>query len=430
MPTELVGDAMTASLAESTGGSTELLESSVLRSHRSTCCRRDWSNLRWLLNAVSERTIDLMEALMRAAVVEGAGVPLRVWDDIDVGHPGAGEVRVRLGASGICGSDLSTLDALAAGHLPPAWHPPCVMGHEASGVVAEVGEGVTSVAEGDHVIIALLAPCGACPECTSGHSNLCRDWAARLQRSMSGGGDNPPFSSSAGPVARIQHAAHAEEVIVPQSAAVRIAPDVPLDVAALLGCGVMTGVGAVLNTAQVTPGSSVAVLGCGGVGLSAVQGARIAGAAAIVAVDPFPERRAHSIKFGATHAVAPDELADLAHDEFDGTGFDYVIEASGHAFDHALAQTRRGGTLVLVGLHGGTGALSLSDLTMTERCIRGSFYGSAHVHRDLPRLLDLWRYGRLDLDGLITTRIDLSEINDAFAAMRDGEGIRHVVVFS
>jgi S-(hydroxymethyl)glutathione dehydrogenase/alcohol dehydrogenase len=367
---------------------------------------------------------------MRAAVVEGVGVPLRVWEDIEVGHPGAGEVRVRVAASGICGSDLSTLDALAAGHLPAAWHPPCVMGHEASGVVVEVGDGVTSVAEGDHVIVALLAPCGVCVECISGHSNLCREWAAHLQRSMSGAADVRRLGSSSGPVARIQHAAHAEEVIVPQSAAVRIPLDVPLDLAALLGCGVMSGVGAVLNTAQVTPGSSVAVLGCGGVGLSAVQGARIAGAAAIVAVDPSPGRRAHSTRFGATHAVAPEELADLARDEFDGTGFDYVIEASGHAFDDALAQTRRGGTLVLVGLHGGTEAVSLSELTMTERSIKGSFYGSAHVHRDLPRLLDLWRYGRLDLDGLITTRIDLSAINDAFAAMRDGEGIRHVVVFS
>ncbi|MCA1833365.1 MAG: Zn-dependent alcohol dehydrogenase [Actinomycetota bacterium] len=358
---------------------------------------------------------------MRAAVLPGLNETLQIRDDVEVNGPGPGEVRVRIAASGVCHSDLS----LQNGTLP---HPfPVIPGHEGAGEVLSVGDGVTSVKEGDHVIMAFCAPCGDCPSCLRGQPNLCNVIMTDSLTNPRFVVDGMPHWGYAG------NGSFSEEIVVRAEAAIPIPEDVPLDVASLIGCGVMTGVGASLNTAKVTPGSSVAVFGCGGVGLSVIQGARICGAAEIIAVDLLESKRENAKKFGATYAVSPNDLAGLSMQLTGGEGFDYAFEVVGlsSTIRAAWDATRRGGTTCIVG------AGKIDDMVMfsafeifyMERNLIGSWYGSADVRRDFPRLLRLWREGRLDLEGLISQRIDLSEINEAFEALKNGEVIRSVVQF-
>ncbi|MGW6294295.1 Zn-dependent alcohol dehydrogenase [Streptomyces sp. NPDC055058] len=356
---------------------------------------------------------------MRAAVLQETGQEkLEVLDDVEAVGFGAGKVRIRVRAAGLCHSDLSAM----SGVLPqPA---PFVPGHEGAGEIIEAGEGVTGLAAGDRVVVCWLPACGACPSCRRGQSQLClagfmNAGTANFRRP---GGDVFGFAGTG---------TFAEEVVVDAGCAVPIPDDVPFDIAALIGCGVTTGLGAALNTADVEAGSSVAVIGCGGVGISAVQGARLRGAAEIVAVDPVPARREAALRFGATRAVAPEELADARQQLTGGEGFDHVFEVVGRSATARTAyeNTRRGGTLVVVGAGAMDDHLQLNmfELFFDEKRILPSMYGGGDVVRSYERTIALWRAGRVDLAGLITHRVPLAGINDALDQMRTGTALRTCV---
>lgn len=358
---------------------------------------------------------------MRAAVLSEVGSDLDVRDDVVLHGPGPGEVRLRVRATGLCHSDLSVRSGVIPQPLP------CIPGHEASGEVLAVGEGVDHVVPGDRVVVAWSPPCGGCADCPDGHPNLCVSVvgpAASVPHGTVAGADLYTFSGVG---------TFAEEAVVPAPAAVRVDPDTPFDVAALVGCAVVTGVGAVVNAARVRPASSVVVFGCGGVGLSAIQGAVITGAATVVGVDPVPARRDAALRFGASHATGPEGLADLRGELTGGRGFDYAVEAVGRSetIRAAWEAVRRGGTAVVVGVgrHDDLVSFSAFELFLAERRLVGSYYGSADVRSDFARLLRLWRTGRLDLEGMISQRIDLGEVNAGLAALADGSAIRSVVTF-
>lgn len=358
---------------------------------------------------------------MRAAVLPGLNMPLEVRDDVEVGEPGPGEVKIAIAASGICHSDLSAQN----GTLPMPL--PCVPGHEGAGEIVAVGEHVHDVKTGDHVIVSWLPPCGKCRRCIEGQPQLCLTHLLGFiaDPKFTRGSEKIPGFAGTG--------TFAEEMIVPSYAAVPIPADVPLDVASLIGCGVMTGVGAAINTAQVRPGSSVVVFGCGGVGLSVIQGARIAGAAEIVAVDLLESKLEMAPRFGATHVSSPDGLDSLKTQITGGEGFDYAFEVVGLpvTIRQAWEATRRGGTTVVVGAGSMTAMVEFSayELFFMERKLLGSLYGSANVNTDFGRLIRLWREGKLDLEGLITQRIDLADVNEAFEALKRGEVLRSVIEF-
>jgi S-(hydroxymethyl)glutathione dehydrogenase/alcohol dehydrogenase len=360
---------------------------------------------------------------MRAAVLRTTGdEKLEIRDDIELGAVSPGEVKVKIHATGVCHSDVSGMN----GTIPqPA---PFVPGHEGAGVISEVGEGVTSVAPGDHVIIAWSAPCGVCRYCVDRKQpNLC----VNIQFGAMG---TVHFTQEGSPVFGFAGAGTwAEELILPHQGAVKIDSDVPLEIASLVGCGVMTGVGAAVNTAKVTPGSSVVVFGCGGVGISAIQGARVAGASEIVAVDLVDSKLEDAQRFGATHAVRPDELDDAKATVTGGDGFDYAFEAIGlpQTMRAAYDVTRRGGTTCIIGVGGldKTVTFNAFELFFDEKTIKGSYYGSADVRSDFNRMLNLWKNGRLDLEGMITKKIGIDGVNDAVADLKAGTVIRSVITF-
>jgi S-(hydroxymethyl)glutathione dehydrogenase / alcohol dehydrogenase len=361
---------------------------------------------------------------MRAALLRNIGdEKVEVRDDLELGGVGPGEVKVKIEATGVCHSDLSCLN----GTIPQAV--PAVLGHEGAGIIAEVGEGVTDVQVGDHVIVAWSPPCGECAYCGPRQQpNLC----SNIQMVMMGG--NPHFTLDGNPVFGMAGiGTFAEELVIPHQAVVKIDDDVPLEIGSLIGCGVMTGVGAVLNTAKVTPDSSVVVFGCGGVGISCIQGAKVAGASVIVAVDLNDQKLADAQRFGATHACRPDELDSLKASLTGGDGFDYAFEAIGlpTTMRACYDVIRRGGTACIVGVGRLDEMVSFSafELFYSEKTLVGSYYGSADVRSDFHKLLGYWKDGQLDLDGMITRRIKLDDINDAFAAMQRSEGIRQVISF-
>ncbi|MGW5133974.1 Zn-dependent alcohol dehydrogenase [Streptomyces sp. NPDC004135] len=353
---------------------------------------------------------------MRAAVLHEIGQDkLEVLDDVEAVGFGPGKVRIRVRATGLCHSDLSAM----SGVLPqPA---PFVPGHEGAGEILEVGEGVRNVQAGDRVVVCWLPACGACPACERGQTELC------LAGFMNAG--TPNFKRSGGDVFGFAGTGtFAEEVVVDAGCAVPIPDDVPFDIAALIGCGVTTGLGAALNTADLEAGSSVAVIGCGGVGISAIQGARLRGAAEIVAVDPVAARREAAVRFGATRAVAPEELPDAKQQITGGEGFDHVFEVVGKAATARAAYdaTRRGGTLVVVGAGAMDDVLQLNmfELFFDEKRLLPSLYGGGDVLRSYARTIALWRAGRVDLAGLITHRVPFAEVNEALDQMRTGTALR------
>ncbi|MFF9072724.1 Zn-dependent alcohol dehydrogenase [Streptomyces sp. NPDC014872] len=356
---------------------------------------------------------------MRAAVLHEIGQDkLEVLDDVEAVGFGPGKVRIRIRATGLCHSDLSAMN----GVLPqPA---PFIPGHEGAGEVVDVGDGVTGLKAGDRVLVCWLPACGACPSCRRGQTHLC------LAGFMNAG--TPNFKRPGGDVFGFAGTGtFTEEVVVGAGCAVPIPDDVPFEIAALIGCGVTTGLGAAINTAQVEAGSSVAVIGCGGVGISAVQGARVQGAAQIVAVDPVASRREAALRFGATEAVSPDEFADARQRITAGEGFDYVFEVVGKSATARTAyeNTRRGGTLCIVG----AGALddhfqvNMFELFFDEKRILPSMYGGGDVLRSYGRAVELWRAGRIDLESMITHRVRLDGINDALDQMRSGTSLRTCV---
>ena len=364
---------------------------------------------------------------MDAAVLWEPGGPVEVRQ-IELAPPGEGEILVRIAACGVCASDLHVVD----GDLPEPL--PLVLGHEASGVVVEVGPGVERPAAGDHVVLALVPSCGECAACRAGRRNFCERGVVMAATGTLADGTS---RLSAGGT-RLHHfnsvSSFAEYAVVPHSVAVPIRRDVPLDVAALVGCAVLTGYGAVVRTAGVEEGASVAVWGCGGVGLNAVQAARLAGARPIVAVDTRPETLALAERLGATHGVPAGSTADVAAAVRDltGGGVDYAFEAIGReaTIRQAWEALRPGGTAVVLGLPPKGSTLTIDTWGfINEKTLKGSFLGSARIDEDVPRIVELYASGELKLDELVSSRIPLAELPAAFDRLRAGDGLRQLVVF-
>lgn len=362
-----------------------------------------------------------MATTIRAAVCREFGAPLSI-ETVTLAAPGPGEVRVRIAAVAICHSDLSYVDGEWAADLPAVW------GHEAAGTIAEVGEGV-GFEVGTPVVVTLIRSCGECIRCQRGAEVACRTQFLLDGRTPLTDHDGSPI------VHGMRTGAFAEEVVVHASQIVPLTDDVPLDAASLLACGVITGVGAVLNTAQVEPMSTVVVLGCGGVGLNVVQGAAIADAAAIVAVDLHATKRDLAIHLGATHAADPvdDDLVGMVAELTDGAMADYVFVATGAASALAGADELVGtmGAVVIVGMPatGIGGRFDPGQLAGRNQRILGSKMGTTVIARDIPRLIQRYQDGELVLDGLISRRFALDQINEAMDEVRAGSALRNVIVF-
>lgn len=357
--------------------------------------------------------------MVRAAVLTKSGAPLRVTD-IDLPEPGPGQVRVKIAATGVCHSDLS----LARGTLRQPV--PAVLGHEAAGTVASVGEGVTGTKPGDRVVLCWAPPCGECWYCREGEPWLCEHSsdAAAAPYASHDGQDLYPGLSTAG---------FAEETVVSARAVLPVPDSVPLEQAALVGCAVMTGVGAVLNTAKVRAGQSVLVIGLGGVGLSVVQGARLAGAGTIIAVDRSPDKLELARSMGATDLLeAGGELPKQVRALTDRRGADHAFDCVGLAetIRSAWGSTRRGGVTTIVGIGGKEQQVTFGALELFHfaRTIQGCVYGSTDPVTDIPKILGYAAEGRLDLGALISGTIGLDGIDGAFADMEKGVGARTVVV--
>ena len=364
----------------------------------------------------------------KAAVVVAYNEPVEVRD-LELAGPKAGEVRIAVRACGVCHSDLSVQNGTVP--LPP----PVVPGHECAGEVIEVGEGVSRFEVGDHVVTQFNPHCGQCYYCTRGQSYLCELGAMAATGGLLDG--TPRFTADGVPVRQMAMlGTFAEETVIPEVSAVGVPADVPMKIAALISCGVLTGVGAATNTADIRTGDAVAVLGCGGVGLNVIQGAKIAGAGEIIAIDRFESKLAMARQFGATQTVNASESdpAAAVRDLTDGRGADVAFEVIGLelTITQALDMTRKGGETVLVGIPRLDVTLSLPaafTFLYANKTVRGCWYGSSNVERDVPKLLDLYRREELKLDELISREIKLSEVNEAFAAMESGEVARSVVVF-
>lgn len=360
---------------------------------------------------------------MRAAVLFEAGKPLEIAE-VRADAPGPREVLIRTAAVGVCRSDLHFID----GAFP---HPmPTVPGHEAAGVVEAVGSGVTRLRPGDHVVTFLTVFCGSCEMCVTGRPSLCADPSTRRPK------DAPPRLSLADgtPLAPFLNlSAFAEQMLVHENACVAIDPAMPLDRAALLGCAIITGAGAVFNDSKVKPGESVAIIGAGGIGLAAINAAKIAGAGTIIATDPVADKRALAEKLGATHsfdAGSDTLLKDVL--KLTGGGVHYAIEAVGRPATAELAWNllRRGGTATILGMIAPGNSVSIPGPTfLTGKKLQGSLLGSTQFPIDLPRLVRMYLDGRLDLDTMIAEEITLDEVNHAMDRLRHGDSVRSVIRF-
>lgn len=373
---------------------------------------------------------------MKAAVLTGYHQDLEIFDDIVLQAPKANEIKVKVAASGVCHSDMSVQKAV----LPLI--PPIILGHEGAGIVEEVGAGVTRFTPGDHVVISWVPQCGTCYMCERGQPQLCEigTSVAATAGQLDG---TPRFEREGQPVRQMQATGtFAEYTVIPEISAVKIDDDMPLDKAALIGCGVLTGFGAAINVADVQSGDIVAVIGCGGVGLNAIQGARIAGAKRIIGIDTLATKLDLAKQFGATDLVNASEGDPvMTVRELTGTGalgmprgVDVAIEVVGLAqtLKQAIAMTRSGGKTVFVGAPqiGTTMEIDIfMDLFLQQKVITGALYGGSDVHRDVPKLVELYKSGELMLDELVSRRIALNHVNDAFAAIERGEVARSVIIY-
>ncbi|HEX5468310.1 MAG TPA: Zn-dependent alcohol dehydrogenase [Gaiellaceae bacterium] len=363
----------------------------------------------------------------QAAVLWEPGRPVEILE-VDLASPKEGEVLVEIAACGLCATDLHVVD----GELPEPL--PLVLGHEAAGVVVETGPGVDSPAPGDHVVLVLVPSCGECAECRRGRPNFCE-----LGARMAAGGtlaDGTSRLSVNGTTLRHFNSisSFADHAVVPSSTAVRIRDDVALEAVALIGCSVLTGYGAVVNTAGVEEGAAVAVWGCGGVGANVVQGARLARASTIVAVDARPEKLELARSLGATETVKAGDGVDVvtAVRDLTGGGPDFVFEAIGSeaTIQQAWESARAGGTVVVVGMMPKGQTLAIDPWHfISEKTLRGTFLGSARIRTDIPRLVELYHAGELELDALVSRKLALAGLPDALERMRAGDGVRQVVVF-
>jgi S-(hydroxymethyl)glutathione dehydrogenase/alcohol dehydrogenase len=393
---------------------------------------------------------------MKAAVLHAPNQPLTI-EEVGLTKPESREVLLRTAFAGLCHSDLHFIEGLYP-------HPtPVVLGHESAGIVEAVGDGVSYVKPGDHVITCLSVFCGTCPQCVTGHPNLCENTDVKMppgiarRMTWKGGHMNQAFNLSS----------FAEQMLVHENSMVKIDPDVPLDRAALVGCGVMTGVGAVFNAAKVEPGATVAVIGCGGVGLSAVNGAALAGAERIIAIDTVASKLEIARELGATDTlnasnadpaeriIAIDTVAsklEIARElgatdtlnasnadpvqqvrELTGGGVHYSFEALGtkSTAEQAFGMLRPGGTATIIGMVPFGVKIELHGYDfLRDRKLQGTSMGGNRFRVDMPRLLSLWRQGRLKLDHLISGRLKLDQINDGFAALKSGAPVRQLIDFA
>jgi len=358
--------------------------------------------------------------MSRAAVLHELHAPLTI-EDVEVAAPRSDEVLVRLVASGVCHSDLHTIN----GSFP--WPLPAIFGHEGAGVVEEIGPGVTNVNPGDHVILTWLPYCGTCRQCRRGRPNICENQGWSDAGTMMDG--SVRFTGVAGPIYHCTGSTFAERTVVAAQTCVKVDPSLDLVDLCLFGCAVMTGVGAVRNSAKVQPGDTVAVVGCGGVGLNVIQGARIAGAERIVAIDRVPAKLELARALGATETIDASEV-DPA--EALPGGFDHVFEAIGRpdTIESAIGLVAPGGQALLIGMApvGATIPITPLELTVSDRAIRGSWYGGVVPERDFPLLVDLYSTGELRMDAIVQ-RIALDDINAAFDAIRRGDAVRNVIVY-
>ena len=367
---------------------------------------------------------------VKAAVAHAAGKPLSI-EEIDLEGPKAGEVLIEIKATGVCHTDAYTLSGADPEGLFPA-----VLGHEGAGVVVDVGPGVASLQKGDHVIPLYVPECRQCSYCTSGKTNLCQ-----AIRATQGAGKMPDgtmrFSAEGKPLFHYMGTStFAQYTVVPEIAVAKIRKDAPFDKVCYIGCGVTTGIGAVINTAKVAPGDNVVVFGLGGIGLNVIQGARLAGANMIVGVDLNPGRKALGEKFGMTHFVNPSEVqGDLVPYLVDltGGGADYSFECVGSVkvMRQALECCHKGwGTSVIIGVAGAGEEISTRPFQLvTGRVWKGTAFGGAKGRTDGPKIVDWYMNGKINIDDLITHTMPLEKINEAFELMHHGESIRSVVVF-
>lgn len=359
---------------------------------------------------------------MKAAVFQEANKPLTI-EDVDIIDPRPGEVLVRTSCSGVCHSDLHFVDGL--------WQLPmsCVLGHEAAGVVEAIGEGVTYVQPGDRVIMSFRPFCGKCYYCLGGRPNLCNDPSigmASASRLTWKGKPILQFSSVG---------SFAEMMVTSENGLVKIPDEMPMAEAALIGCGVMTGVGAALYTAKVPGGADVAIIGCGGIGLNIIQGCRIAGAAKIIAIDIVDSKLDMATQFGATHTLNSKDvdINEAVQELTGGAGVEYAFEAIGvpAAATQAFNITRPGGTAVVVGMHPlGSEIAVPGPAFLQEKKLIGCMYGSTRFREHMPKMIDLFLQDKLDLTSLVSRRLRLEDVNEAFRSMKAGEVARSVLEFS
>jgi S-(hydroxymethyl)glutathione dehydrogenase / alcohol dehydrogenase len=363
-------------------------------------------------------------SMVKAAVLWGFNEPLRI-ESLKLKAPREDEVVVKVAASGVCHSDLSVLKMVIP--IPP----PVVLGHEGAGIVEEVGKGVKDLHPGDHVVLSWVENCGKCHYCISGRDHLCD---AGIRNSMAG--QEAVFEKDGIDITRMAGvASFAERTVVRATACIKIREEVPLDRACLVGCGVMTGVGAAVNTAKLRPGETAAVFGCGGVGLNVIQGAALCGASRIIAVDLVDAKLQLAREFGATDVVngKQTDAVDAIKSLTGGLGVDYAFEVIGipAAIQQAFGALKRGGKAVIVGVPriGEEVSVPSWSFPLEEKSIVGSLYGSANMQRDMPLLIELYMQKRLKIDELISRRIELADVNAAFDAMEKGEVARSVIVY-
>jgi S-(hydroxymethyl)glutathione dehydrogenase / alcohol dehydrogenase len=360
---------------------------------------------------------------LKAAVLIEAGRPLKI-EQINISNPGPHEVLIRTAACGLCHSDLHFIE----GTYP---HPlPAIPGHEAAGIVEAVGSEVRTVKVGDAVVTCLSAFCGHCEYCVTGRMSLCLGGDTRRKP-----GETPRLTRPDGSMVNqmLNLSAYAEMMLVHEHACVAINPEMPLDKASVIGCAVTTGAGTIFNACKVTPGETVAVIGCGGVGLATINAAKIAGAGRIIAADPIPEKRALAMKLGATDVV--DAMADDAAkqiQELTKGGVDHAIEAVGRPASGELAvkSLKRGGTATILGMMPLQHSVGLSAMDLLSgKKLQGAIMGGNRFPVDIPRLVDFYMRGLLDLDSIISETIPLERINEGFDQMKRGDAARSVIVF-